>query len=70
MILISLYVLFDLKVDIPAASVALQSLMGSSSVSLEHVWEVGWSLASSSGGHRPYFDAIQKEVFNKHSSKC
>ncbi|KAJ0808568.1 putative peptidase S1C, peptidase S1, PA clan, peptidase S1, PA clan, chymotrypsin-like protein [Helianthus annuus] len=42
-------------VDIPASSVALQSLVGGS---LDHGWEVGWTLASY---NQPYFDATQKE---------
>lgn len=47
--------------DIPASSIALQSLIGASSGSLEHGWEVGWSLACNDG-HQPYFDATQKEA--------
>ncbi|KAI3697873.1 hypothetical protein L6452_30972 [Arctium lappa] len=48
--------------DIPASSIALQSLIGASSGSLEHGWEVGWSLASYNDGQQPYFDATQKEA--------
>ncbi|GJZ50346.1 glyoxysomal processing protease, glyoxysomal isoform X2, partial [Tanacetum coccineum] len=48
-------------VDIPASSVSIQSLIGASAGSLEHSWEVGWSLASYNDGHQPYFDATQKE---------
>ncbi|KAD3337799.1 hypothetical protein E3N88_33320 [Mikania micrantha] len=49
-------------VDIPASFIALQSLIGSSSGSLDHGWEVGWSLASYNDGHQPYFDTTQKEA--------
>lgn len=62
--------LFYLKVDIPASSDSIQSLIGASAGSLEHSWEVGWSLASHNDGHQPYFDATQKEVVNKYSTKC
>ncbi|KAJ9566448.1 hypothetical protein OSB04_002414 [Centaurea solstitialis] len=48
--------------DIPASSIALQSLIGASSGSLEHGWEVGWSLASYSDGQQPYFNATHKEA--------
>ncbi|KAI3740695.1 hypothetical protein L2E82_31166 [Cichorium intybus] len=49
-------------VDIPESSIALESLVGSSSGSLDHGWEVGWSLASYKDGHQPYFDDTQKEA--------
>lgn len=48
--------------DIPASSIALQSLIGASSGSLEHGWEVGWSLASYNDGRQPYFDATRKQA--------
>ncbi|PWA48272.1 Peptidase S1C [Artemisia annua] len=48
-------------VDIPASSDSIQSLIGASAGSLEHSWEVGWSLASHNDGHQPYFDTTQKE---------
>lgn len=37
-------------VDVPASALAIQSLVGASSGSLEHHWEVGWSLASHDNG--------------------
>ncbi|KAK1415579.1 hypothetical protein QVD17_31362 [Tagetes erecta] len=49
-------------IDVPASSVALQSLIGASSQSLDHGWEVGWSLASYNDAHRPYLDNTQKEA--------
>lgn len=50
-----------MKVDIPGSSVAVESLVGGS---MDHGWEVGWSLASYNDAHQPYFDSKQKEVFN------
>ncbi|KAI7755324.1 hypothetical protein M8C21_030170, partial [Ambrosia artemisiifolia] len=49
-------------IDIPASSSALQSLIGASSGSLDHGWEVGWTLASYINGHQPYFESTQKEA--------
>lgn len=60
--------LLQIKLDVPASSAALQYLIGASSQSLDHGWEVGWSLASYNDTHRPYLDITQKEVFNKHST--
>ncbi|KAK9058005.1 hypothetical protein SSX86_022845 [Deinandra increscens subsp. villosa] len=48
--------------DIPASYVALQSLIGASAGSLDHGWEVGWSLASHNEGQQSYFDTTQKEA--------
>ncbi|XP_059658927.1 glyoxysomal processing protease, glyoxysomal isoform X2 [Cornus florida] len=49
-------------VDVPASSIALQSLIESSSSSLEHGWEAGWSLASYSDGPQSFVDAIRTQV--------
>ncbi|CAK9181839.1 unnamed protein product [Ilex paraguariensis] len=48
-------------VDIPVSSIAVQSLIEASSGSLEHGWEVGWSLASYSNGPQAVIDAIQTQ---------
>ena len=44
-------------------SSAIQSLIEASSASLEHGWEVGWSLASYSDGPQPLANARQSQVF-------
>ncbi|KAL7618680.1 hypothetical protein Lser_V15G04365 [Lactuca serriola] len=46
-------------VDIPGSSVGVESLVGGS---MDHGWEVGWSLASYNDAHQPYFDSKQKET--------
>ncbi|GMH30351.1 hypothetical protein Nepgr_032194 [Nepenthes gracilis] len=48
-------------VDVPASSFAIQLLIGGSSGSLEHIWEVGWSLASHVDSPQKFLDAMQKE---------
>ncbi|KAF2297741.1 hypothetical protein GH714_002516 [Hevea brasiliensis] len=49
-------------VDIPESSFAVQSLVESSSGSLDHGWEVGWSLASYDNGPRNFMDVTQTQV--------
>ncbi|GLT82838.1 hypothetical protein SLE2022_011740 [Rubroshorea leprosula] len=49
-------------VDVPASSLALQSLFEASSGSTEHGWEVGWSLASSDRSHQPLMDVFQTQT--------
>ncbi|GFZ06197.1 protease-like protein [Actinidia rufa] len=48
-------------VDVPVTSSAIQSLIEASSASLEHGWEVGWSLASYSDGPQPLANAKQSQ---------
>lgn len=50
------------KVDVPASSLALQSLIEASSSSLEHGWEVGWSLASYDNDLQTSIDIIRTPV--------
>ncbi|KAH7857372.1 hypothetical protein Vadar_011929 [Vaccinium darrowii] len=49
-------------IDVPVSSTAVQSLIQATSGSMEHGWEVGWSLASSTDGPQPFTDAIQTQV--------
>ncbi|XP_052202862.1 glyoxysomal processing protease, glyoxysomal isoform X2 [Diospyros lotus] len=49
-------------VDVPASSMAVQSLIQASSGSLENCWEVGWSLASYSDGPQTLKNAVQAGV--------
>lgn len=51
-----------MQVDVPASSLALQSLIEPSLGSLEHGWEVGWSLASYSNGPQSSIDGIHSKV--------
>nr|XP_043610522.1 glyoxysomal processing protease, glyoxysomal isoform X2 [Erigeron canadensis] len=48
--------------DIPDSLVALRSLIGASSGSLENSWEIGWSLASYNDDQPAYVDDKQNEV--------
>lgn len=56
------FVVFIIKVDIPMSSTAIQSLIEASPGSLDHGWEVGWSLASASSGTHSLTDAAQSLV--------
>ncbi|CAI9755164.1 unnamed protein product [Fraxinus pennsylvanica] len=49
-------------VNIPESSSAVQSLIEASSGSLEHGWEVGWSLASHNRGPQHIMETIQSQV--------
>ncbi|XP_057471812.1 glyoxysomal processing protease, glyoxysomal isoform X1 [Actinidia eriantha] len=49
-------------VEVPVTSSAIQSLIEASSASLEHGWEVGWSLASYNDGPQPLADARQSQT--------
>lgn len=51
-----------MKVDIPLSSLAVQSLIESSSGTLDHGWEVGWSLASYDSGPRNFMGVTQTQV--------
>jgi len=51
-----------MKVDVPVSSLALQSLVEASSGSMDHGWEVGWSLASHESGPQPFMDVGQTQV--------
>ena len=53
-----------IQVDVPASSMAVQSLIQASSGSLENCWEVGWSLASYSDGPQTLKNAVQAGVFS------
>ncbi|KAF7149964.1 hypothetical protein RHSIM_Rhsim02G0132600 [Rhododendron simsii] len=50
------------EIDVPVSSTAVQSLIQGTSGSMEHGWEVGWSLALSTDGPQPLTDAIQTQV--------
>lgn len=52
----------NIQIDVPVSSTAVQSLIQATSGSMEHGWEVGWSLASSTDGPQPFMDAIQTQV--------
>lgn len=52
----------DVQIDVPVSSTAVQSLIQGTFGSMEHGWEVGWSLASSTDGPQPLTDAIQTQV--------
>ncbi|XP_019175610.1 PREDICTED: glyoxysomal processing protease, glyoxysomal isoform X2 [Ipomoea nil] len=52
-------------VDVATSSTAVQSLIEASSGSngsIEHGWEVGWSLASYGSGHQSFMDSARKQV--------
>ncbi|PON61385.1 Peptidase S1C [Trema orientale] len=49
-------------IDVPASARALQSLVEASLGSLEHGWEVGWSLASLSDGRQSLKDVSQAQA--------
>ncbi|KAL2484257.1 Glyoxysomal proCES [Forsythia ovata] len=49
-------------VNIPESSSAVQSLIEASSGSMEHGWEVGWSLASHNRSPQHIMDTIQSQV--------
>ena len=51
-----------IQIDVPASACALQSLIEASLGSLEHGWEVGWSLASLNGSHQSLKDVTQTQV--------
>lgn len=51
-----------IKVEIPAASDAVQSLIESSAGASDHGWEVGWSLSSYSSGPQPWLNTLQEHV--------
>ncbi|XP_057996325.1 glyoxysomal processing protease, glyoxysomal isoform X2 [Hevea brasiliensis] len=55
-------------VDIPESSFAVQSLVESSSGSLDHGWEVGWSLASYDNGPRNFMDVTQTQTEDGNTS--
>lgn len=40
----------NIQIDVPVSSTTVQSLILGTSGSMEHGWEVGWSLASSTDG--------------------
>ncbi|RVW95770.1 Glyoxysomal processing protease, glyoxysomal [Vitis vinifera] len=49
-------------VDVPAFSLAVQSIIEASSGSREQGWDVGWSLASYTGDSHTLVDAIQTQL--------
>ncbi|VFQ58873.1 unnamed protein product [Cuscuta campestris] len=49
-------------VNVPTSSTAIQSLVETSSGSIEHDWEVGWSLASYGTGHQSFMESARKQV--------
>lgn len=51
-----------MQIDVPASSLAIQSLIEGSLGSIEHGWEVGWSLASYSNGPQSSVDVVQSKV--------
>ena len=51
-----------MEVDVPAFSLAVQSVIEASSGSREQAWDVGWSLASYTGDSQSLVDAIQTQV--------
>ncbi|GAV86396.1 Trypsin_2 domain-containing protein, partial [Cephalotus follicularis] len=53
-------------VDVPVSSLAIQSLVEAGS--LEHGWEVGWSLASYDSSSQPLMDVIQTRVEHENES--
>ncbi|KAJ6333507.1 hypothetical protein OIU77_009387 [Salix suchowensis] len=55
-------------VDVPVSSLALQSLVEASSGSMDHGWEVGWSLASHESGSQPFMDDVQTQTENGNAS--
>ncbi|WCJ19811.1 nuclear pore complex protein-related [Euphorbia peplus] len=52
-----------MKVDVPVSSLTLQSLVESSSGSLDHGFEFGWSLATHANDSQTFTEAIQTQVF-------
>lgn len=48
--------------DVPAASSAIQSLIEASSGSLEHSWEIGWSLAARRDSSQKFKGSVQAQV--------
>lgn len=56
------FLVLFMKVDVATSSTAVQSLIEASSGSIEHGWEVGWSLASYGSGHQSFMDSAQKQV--------
>ncbi|CAL1398015.1 unnamed protein product [Linum trigynum] len=54
-------------VDVPASSMALQSLIEASSGSPHHGWETGWSLASQDSGPKPYGKSPNSSMLESHS---
>uniref|UniRef100_A0A6N2KEV3 Glyoxysomal processing protease, glyoxysomal n=1 Tax=Salix viminalis TaxID=40686 RepID=A0A6N2KEV3_SALVM len=56
------------SVDVPVSSLALQSLVEASSGSMDHGWEVGWSLASHESGSQPFMDDVQTQTENGNAS--
>lgn len=57
-----LCLVFLLKVDIPVSSAAVQSLIEGSSSSIEHGWEVGWSLAAYGNAHQSFINTKRRQV--------
>ncbi|CAK7350557.1 unnamed protein product [Dovyalis caffra] len=55
-------------VDVPVSSLALQSLVEASSGSMDHGWEVGWSLASHENGPQPFMDVVQTQTEHGNAS--
>ncbi|XXG46675.1 hypothetical protein AAC387_Pa02g1461 [Persea americana] len=55
-------------VDVPASSLAVQSLVKAHGSLLEHGWDVGWSLAPLSNSTQPVTDALQTTVRNEMKS--
>ncbi|XP_059291523.1 glyoxysomal processing protease, glyoxysomal isoform X2 [Lycium ferocissimum] len=49
-------------VDIPVSSAAVQSLIEGSSSSIEHGWEVGWSLAAYGNAHQSFTNTKRRQV--------
>lgn len=47
--------------DVPASSSAIQSLIEASSGSLEHGWEIGWSLAAHTDSSQKFKDSMQAQ---------
>ncbi|KAJ6396854.1 hypothetical protein OIU77_021810 [Salix suchowensis] len=55
-------------VDVPVSSLALQSLVEASSGSMNHGWEVGWSLASPENGPQSFMDVVQTQTEHGNAS--
>ena len=53
---------FIMQIDVPTSASALQSLIEASIGSLEHGWEVGWSLASLNSGPQSLKGVTQMQV--------
>lgn len=54
--------LLVIQIDVPASARALQSLVEASFGSVEHGWEVGWSLASLYNGSQSLKGVTQTQV--------